>query len=80
MFYKKLKILFSLVIFFSSPVFANPFVDVYGTDEETANKIVEKFGEDIYRLAECAVNIQSANTGSFTAEDLAKAKKKSFPA
>lgn len=73
---KKIKTLCLLILFFSSSVFSNPFVDVYGTDEETANKIVQKLGDDIHKLAQSAVNISSDNPGDSKVENIAAAKKK----
>ena len=76
MFNKKVKILFSFILFFSSSIFANPFVDVYGTDEETANKIIEKFGDDIHQGSQRVVSLAAENPSASKPEDLLESKKK----
>ncbi len=76
MFKKKVRILFSFIIFFSVSIFANPFVDVYGTDEETANKIIEKFGDDIHKTSQRIVSLAAENLSGSNPEDLIKSKKK----
>ena len=75
MFNKKLKIFF-LLVSLNAPAFANPFVDVYGTDEETSNKIIEKYGDTIHRIAQYASTPSIKNAVNYQGENLADTKKK----